>query len=152
MILETSSFASRPGTGTEAYSCNGLWRALDCRTLHPLRRPIEIMDTIKEIPMRNSSPNIYTVIDVLNDRMFRQTGANFDRRNNVIAANDVGRQMKLVHWCRLERLGASDILATAVQKMPFQVSSTWSRQSRDHDGEPSMALCIDRRITIPTRQ
>ena len=56
------------------------------------------MDAIKEIPMRNSSPNTDTVIDVLNDPKFRQSGASFDRPNNIIAANDVGPQMKLVHW------------------------------------------------------
>ena len=63
------------------------------------------MDAIKEIPMRNSSPSTDTVIDVLNEPMFRQSGASFDRRNNIIAANDVGPQMKLVHWRRLEQLG-----------------------------------------------
>lgn len=55
--------------------------------------------------MRKRSPSTDTVVDVPKYPMFRQSGASFVGRNKIIAANDVGSQMKLVHWRRLEQLG-----------------------------------------------
>ncbi len=85
------------------------------------------------------------VIGVLNDPMFRQSGSDFDRRNIIMAANEIGPPMKLVHWHRLEQLGylpdycsscAEDALAGinqfgAPNVEIFMVSHRWLNASMD---------------------
>jgi hypothetical protein len=105
MILETTSFASRPGPGKAAYLLERFVESLGPQNLASTASPNRNYGHDKRNSHAQQFPRTDTAIDVLNDPIFRQSFANFDRRNNIIAANDVGPQMKLVHWRRLEQLG-----------------------------------------------